>query len=203
MLSTATEIWVDNTTATYGFQTTQFPGFDSDVEPIWVWRRAFPLTGAPISEATETSGSDILLPSGFAAADGEPDDNGDDTMALSTSGIVGVAIGAMALISLFVGLGIWMCKRRRQAAGSQAAGSPQYDPATVGSGYATPQSQQSRSQDFGAQEKEQAVYGGPYYYSKSELASQGAEVSELAANYGPRSPVELDAQDDRQFPQKP
>ena len=208
MLSTSTEIWVDNTTATYGFETTQFPGFDNGEEPIWVWRRAFPLTGAPVAQVTDASDSGIVLPSGFATADGKPAETGgsnsssSDMGPLSTSGIVGVAIGAVALISLFVGLGIWMGKRRRPA---QPAESPKYDSAAIGTGFATPQSQQSRSQDFG-EEKELTAYAGYYSYSKPELASQGAEVSELAANYGPgHSPVELDAQDDRQFPltQKP
>ena len=59
MLSTSTDLWVDNTTTTYGFQTTTFAGFDDGEEPIWVWRRAFPLTGAPAADATATPASSV------------------------------------------------------------------------------------------------------------------------------------------------
>ena len=202
MLSTSTDLWVDNTTATYGFQTTTFAGFDDGEEPIWVWRRAFPLTNVPQVEASATGTADTTATDvGPAANSVGAADDGDGT-SLSTGGLAGVVIGGVAALAFLIGLGFWIHRRRRPEAVARryeaTAGSsptpPQYQPQYFNAVQQGQQQQPPPSQHSLAPPP--AAFGGSYYYDKAaELASYNTEIAELPANYGPGStPSEMDAQ---------
>lgn len=194
-LSTPTNIWVTNTSATYGFETTQFAGFSDDEEPIWVWRSAFPLAGV---EASTTTVSSSTASSSATSAPGLPDSNPSSTSGsgvdsgssdterapLSTGGLAGVILGAVACVALLAGLGFWLFRRRASGSNSSSSSSPQYQyEPTAGNGPSADLDQQP------------TAYTG--YYYKAELPTYGQEVSELPANYGPANmahPAEMEGQ---------
>ncbi|RYP89530.1 hypothetical protein DL770_004349 [Monosporascus sp. CRB-9-2] len=173
-LSTPTVIWIENTTTSYGFETTTFAGFGDGEEPIRVWRSAFPLVGVE-AVTTDSTATTTGSTTGLGATDlPHPDPTDNESTSLAAGAIAGIAIGVAAAVAILAGLGIWWWrKRRRTAAGSQ------YQPTPSGNFEQPPE------------------YTG-YHYNKVELPTAGTEMSELPAHYAQPgyvpAPVELDAQ---------
>ncbi|RYO75415.1 hypothetical protein DL764_010463 [Monosporascus ibericus] len=182
-LSTPTVIWIENTTTSYGFETTTFSGFSNGEEPIRVWRSAFPLAGveAVTTDSTTTTTGRWTDPSMTDLPYPDPTDN--ESTSLAAGAIAGIAIGGAAAVAILAGLGIWWWRKGRK--GRRTAADPQYQPPPSGNFGQTPE------------------YAG-YHYNKVELATAGTEMSELPANYAQPgympAPVEMDAQNQHRPP---
>ncbi len=116
LVSTATLVWVPETTAPFDFVTSQFP---AQQQPISVWRAAFPLSSAAAAATATSSGTTTTTAADANAGQGH------QRSYVSLSGIAGVVIGSIGVFALMVGLGIWLRRRR-------AGASPQkYEPAAA------------------------------------------------------------------------